>query len=224
MNLDEARFGGARYIHEVAFAVNLAFVSIGLFFLYAPDSLKYCVGWLEPTVNGLLGIRQTDFVTGYWEFFIPGTALTICIWIALRLSRRTSFARQSLRYAGGIVALSGAPVLWLCMYYLAERRYGWTPLRAVQFYELAAAVSCLIVYFLRRWPIRPWGSVALLFAHYAFWLWQFRGIFNTLVRGWGGTVAIIPFAALCAGLAWAFYMHHLGSDILFPSGGARHVS
>jgi hypothetical protein len=202
----------ARWIHEAFFSLNLAFVIMALVFDYAPRSLISHLNRLESAVNGLLQIRQTDFITGYWAFFLPGIALALCIWLLLRVLSRTQLTAEILRSGAGVAAVSAPPLWWLCTTYMRTQRYGWTPLAAFQFYELALALFCVSMYLYGRWPIPAGGSVLILLLHYAFWFWQFWPLFGTLLRGWGGAGAVTLVAGLCSSLSWVLYLANLGQE------------
>lgn len=185
--------------------MNLSFVVMALVFDDAPESFISHLNRLEFAVNRLLGIRQTDFITGYWEFFLPGIALALCIWVLLRALSHTHLSAEVLRSAAGFAAIGAPPLWWLCATYMRTRRYGWTPFAAIQFYELVLALFCISVYLYGKWSIPALGSLLVLLLHYAFWFWQFSPLFRTLVRGWGGSVAVTPVVGLCSGLAWILY-------------------
>src|SRR5580704_6474290 len=121
-----------QYIHEATFSLNLAFVVMGLVFVYASSAVIQTLDQLEFSANKFLHIRQTDFLRGYSEFFLPGMLLALCIWTLLRLSSRAQLAREILRWVGGVAALVAVPAYWLCMTYSAGRRYGWNPFHGIQ--------------------------------------------------------------------------------------------
>lgn len=194
-----------RWVHEAFFSMNLAFVLMALVFDYAPESFISHLNRLEFAVNRLLRIRQTDFITGYWEFFLPGIALALCIWVLLRLLSHTHLTSEVLRSVAGFVAVGAPPMWWLCATYTRTRNYGWTPLAAIQFYELALSLFYIGVYLYSKLNIPAWGNLLILLLHYAFWFWQFWPLFNTLLRGWG-PVAVTPVVGLCSGVAWVLYL------------------
>jgi hypothetical protein len=174
-------------------------------FLYAPASLILRLNRLEFAVNDLLHVRQTDFITGYWELFLPGIPLGLCILVLLRLFSRAPFELAILRAPAGVAAVAGPPLWWLCATYLREHRSGWSPLRSIQTYELVGAFCCVLFYLYARQAIPVWVILSILIVHYAFWLWQFWPLFVTFFRGWGGASAVTLVVALCSCLAWLFY-------------------
>jgi len=183
--------------------LNVALVVLAFVFQYVPRSLVSFLNGLEFTVDRLLHVRHTDFIGGYWEFFLPGIALALCAWVPLRLFSSASFTGGIRRFAAGIAAVI-LPPAWLCATYI--RTYRWSPFEGIQLCELMIALGCVILYLYGRWPIPRLGSVLILLLHYAFWFWQFRFFFVTLIRGWGGAVAVVPVVGLSSSLAWMLYL------------------
>jgi hypothetical protein len=198
-----------QYIHEATFSLNLAFVVMGLVFVYASDAIILPLDQLEFSVNKVLHISQTDFLRGYCEFFLPGIVLALCIWSLLRLSSFAQLAREILRCVGGVTALVAVPAYWLCMTYSASRRYGWNPFHAVQLYELMLVLVWASLYLRGKWPIPWWGPVVAVSLHYGFWLWQFWPLFLALFTGYGGSAAVTPIVGFGASLAWVLYERQL---------------
>ena len=75
-----------QYIHEATFALNVAFVTMGLVFVYASYAVIRPLNQLEFSVNRSLHIRQTDYMRGYWEFFLPGVIVPQLGWPSCDLS------------------------------------------------------------------------------------------------------------------------------------------
>jgi len=208
-----------RYMHEVFFSLNLGLALMAVFFSVAPsypslsDFCTIVLHRMDIAISKYLHLlppqplHPKDTITGgYFEFFIPGVGLALCLWGPLRLFRRTRLARETLRSVAGVAAVAAVPLAWVWRECLAAHRWWWTPFVTVQVYEVAAALCCVIEYLYGKWPISAWGSVLLLLVHYAFWLWQFRFSFWALDRGWGGSDAITPVVGLFAGLTWAIYV------------------
>ena len=199
-----------QHIHEATFSLNLAFVAMGLVFVYASDAVILSLDQLEFSVNKFLHIRQTDFLRGYWEFFLPGMVLALCVWRLLRLSSRAQLTREILRWVGGVTALVAVPAYWLCMTYSATRRYGWNPFHAVQPYELVLVLIWASLYLRGKLPIPCWENVLAISLHYGFWLWQFWPLFLTLFTGYGGSAAAASIVGFGASLAWVLYVRQPG--------------
>jgi hypothetical protein len=105
-------------------------------------------------------------------------------------------------------AICGAPLWWLWVSYVAGH-WWWSALVKAQSYEVTAAVCCLVAYLYAKRPTSTRDAALLLLAHYAFWFRQFRFLFRELIRGWGGSVALLPVIGLLAGLIWVRYVSQL---------------
>jgi hypothetical protein len=206
-----------RRLHEVTFSVNVASAIMSGIFLYAPHSIVSRLFSLEAGIETALGMRQTDVHLGYWAFFLPGLALALCIWIALRLSSKTQFTVTVLRSLGGVVAMVTPAICWLCAAYLEKSRYGWTPLKAIQLYELILVLAGLLLFFGGRWLLPWWGSILVISVHYAFWFWQY-GPYSILL-GFGGPMVLQPILGLISTTAWLLYIKgHLRRDVVVLHG------
>lgn len=97
-------------------------------------------------------VPKDSYTGGYFAFFLPAIALTVCIWTLLRLFSRSGLTHRLLRSVGGITALAAGPVWWLLSVYSANRRYGWSPFAAIQ-YELVLILLCAVLYLAGRWAI-----------------------------------------------------------------------
>jgi len=204
-----------RYIHEAFFSLNLAFTLMAFTFADLPERFHWPLFRLEFFVNRLLHIRQTDAITGYWMFFLPGTALAACLWLLLRAYSGTRLISVSLRAAAGLLAVGAAPCFFLSPpypYYGIGLGYVWKLLLDIRFYELLAALCCVVLYLRRKWRVPAWGSILLLFGHHAFWIWQFRGSLYLFLQGWGAPFAVAPIVGLCSGLAWMLYRASLKEE------------
>jgi hypothetical protein len=197
---------GIQHVHAAVFSLNAAFVTIALLLLYAPYPIISSLNRLEFSVNRLLHVRQTDLILGYWEFFLPGIALAICIWVFLRLSLHTQFTKEILRSVAGILALGAPAAYWLCATYAANRRYGWNPFHAIQLYELILILTLAVLYMRGKWPAPSWVSAVILLTHYSFWSWQFGPQLLMAFEGNGDSPGLTQLVSLFAGLTWVFYI------------------
>lgn len=109
-----------RYLHEVLFSLNVAFASMTLAFAISPQGTRIFSG-MESSINRLLGIRQTDYIRGYFATVIPSVVLAFALWAVLRLSWKTRTTRVILRSVAGMVALFALPALW----FYSFQYYGW---------------------------------------------------------------------------------------------------
>jgi hypothetical protein len=171
--VQESRNIGIRHLHEIFFSLNLS-LALTTFVLYGFGrwfnwDFSFAVpGFLRGSI--LRGVGPEEFpynvMTVRW-FLFP--ALAICLWFSLRLFNRLRFTVVALRSVAGILAIVAAPVWWLTYF---DGAYAF---RTAGLYEMLIALACLTLYLRRNWPLPIWCSLMLLLAHYAFWLWQFRG-------------------------------------------------
>lgn len=197
-----------QYFDEATFSLNLAFLAMAFLFMSAPYTVIAYLNRVEFSINNLLRIRQTDLILGYWEFFLPAVVLTLCIWMPLRLSSHNRWTSEILRSVGGVTAVVGPPVYWLCGTYAANRRYGWNPLHTIQLYEVLLVLIWLSLCLRGTWPLRAW-MILILFIHYGFWFWQFWPSLLTFFRGYGGSPSVTSIVGAGASMMWMFYMLHL---------------
>ena len=195
-----------QYIHEIAFSLNLAFVATAMLFLYAPYSIIRHLNGIEISINRSLHIRQNDLIRGYWEFFLTGIVLALCIWMFLRLSSNRRFAPAILRYVSGVVAVGAPPAYWLCATFSASGRGVWNPFHTVQLYEVVLILAWVLFYLQGKWLTSSWLNIFVLSLHFSFWLWQFWPFFVMALSGYGGSPGITVVAGFAAGLAWLGYM------------------
>jgi len=190
------------YIHEGVFSINLAYTVVALTFLHGPSALTERLARMEMLINEFLNIRQTDFIAGYWEFYLPVAVLALCLWFPMYLSSNSRLTRKILRSLAGMSAICGIPIIWLSATYLTDRKYGWSPLRAIQVYELILIFFCLILYLWGKWRVPRWCGVFILLFHCGFWFYQFglRPRFST----YSGPNA--PIMGLIAVLTWALFV------------------
>jgi len=187
-----------RHLHEVLFAMTIAFGAVSVLFLTFPG-LSGPFVHLEVSINRVLHLRQTDLIRGYFEFLIPSCAVAFCLWLLLRLSSRTNFTEQLLRSAAGIAVLSVLPVFWLYLSQTQGLSFGW-PYRGWPL-ELAAAIVIAILFLRGRTALPSSLLVLLLAAHFSFWFW-IRGNFQ--LANFAGPIA--PVLAFMSSVAWVFYV------------------
>ncbi len=202
-NEQRAVVSTARYLHETFFSLNIAFAIMALVFLYS-GTLTSALFRMDYSIQRFLHIRQTDLHFGNWAFFLPGTVLALCIWLSLHFSSHTRLTRGILRPVGGIVALTALPIYWLCATYSASHRYGWNPLHAIQFYEVALVLICVFLYLGGRWRVPWWGNLIIILLHYGFWFRQFGTEY--LLTAYSGPITLTPIVGLSSTLAWILYV------------------
>ena len=81
---DRAETSIVRGLAEILFCVNAGFAATSVMFCL---SLSACLPFLhlEVYLNHLLGIRQTDFIRGYFAIWIPSLIVAACIWTLVQL-------------------------------------------------------------------------------------------------------------------------------------------
>jgi hypothetical protein len=191
-----------RLAHEALFSMNLAMATMAATLLYADRSLISVLERLEISAHHLLHMRQTDFIEGRFEFFLPGMFLLICIWTLLELLP-CSLSEVILSNVGGITALSVAPTWWLGLMYAAEHRYGWNPFYAPQMYETLLVVLWAVVFLTGKPKQSVRFAAGILLVHGCFWIWQFGPFHPTIfLYNW----QIAPFIGFGSSFTWLLYL------------------
>jgi hypothetical protein len=191
---------GAQHLWEVLLSLHFAFLGVSV----APfPALIPPLARMEGRINGLLHIRQTDFVRGYFVMWVPSAALALVIWLLLRALRRTRLAQESLRSVAGIATLLAPPVYWVYHYDTTSWPVGW-PYQGAPF-EIAMALLCAILFAAGRWKAPLWAGVLLLVLHYGFW-WFVPGS-EYEAPNYSGPLG--PALGFCAALAWIVYLSRL---------------
>ncbi len=154
---------------------------------------------IDPFINHKLHIPQTDLVWGYWALFLPAAGLAVCLWLGLRFAISDKQSIDCYRLIG-ILALYAAPAYWLWATYIGSHRYGWTPIRAYQFYELILAMAITLI--LAKVDKHAWRWLIGLTVcfHFSFWTWQFGSLY--FLQGNPGPIALLPVIGLIATLLW----------------------
>jgi len=81
-----------RVLSEILFSINTGFAAISILFSVSLSaSLPFI--HLEVFLNHLLGIRQTDFIRGYFTIWIPSLILAACIWSLVRFLSLLRFSK-----------------------------------------------------------------------------------------------------------------------------------
>jgi len=187
-------------IHEVLFSLNLAFAIVASLFVLDPRVLTSAMFRLDSAINHTLHIRQTDYVTGYFAFFLSATALALGVWIFLRRAD-TQFIGRILYSAGGIAALTAAPIFWIIGTYVNSGRYGWTPLHAAEFYELVVATLCTCLCLSGHWRLPAWVGVCLILLHNGFWIRELPPSLTFM-----GYYLVASFFMLASSLTWSVFI------------------
>jgi hypothetical protein len=139
--------------------------------------------------------------------------VALILLLVLQFLLPVNAAALTLRVAGGITALLAVPASMLYAHYelkppgtevggillLYDTTY-WLDL------EAGVVVVCIILYFVRKWPVPGWVTGLLLAAHYGLWGWVPSRLFSPLL--WAPTLSIVP---PCSALAWLLYVRCAGS-------------
>ena len=197
----------SRFLLEVFFSIDLGYAGMSMVFCAIP-SVSIPFAHLEFYLNHLLHIRQTDYIRGYFEIWIPSLISALCIWSLLRLTRRLSFTEEILRSAAGVAILLFPAAIWTCVY----ERNGWTlqwPYKPI-FLEAGLALICLWVFLKAPWAAARWVGISAFLAHSIFWYWFVSGGFHALEWGipvYGGPAGLIT--DFCSTLVWGLYIREL---------------
>jgi len=197
----------SRLLLEAIFSIHIGYAGISMVFCAIPSASIPFVH-LEVYLNHLLHIRQTDYIRGYFEFWVPSLIFAIGIWTLLRLTRQLRFTREILRSAAGVAILLCPAAIWTCAY----EQNGWSlqwPYKLV-LGESALVLICLWVFLKEPWVAARWVGVSALFAHSLFWYLFPGSRFHALaweIPGYGGPAGLI--LGFCSALVWGLYIREL---------------
>ena len=154
---------------------------------------------LEVRMNLLLGIKQTDFIRGYFEHAIPTVMLAVfmCAVLTAFCTRRAIHA--FLRSIVPVILVVAPFAYWVIYYEIVgwpfRWPYRWAPV------ELTAASCCLVFYLRGNWSSLRWMGVLLFAVHFAFWYWVPST--NPSLADYRGPIG--PALGFCSALAWGAY-------------------
>ena len=197
-----------RCLYDVLMSTSAGIAVMATIFLCGPRSLILVFIRLEVGVHHFLHIRQTDFLEMHIALFAPATILALLIFLGLH-SISSVLAHEMLALAGGILALTLAPLWWSAEMYAAEQRYGWNPFMTLSTYEVIVALGWLSLVFLGKFPRNLWLNLCIFLMHSCFWIWR-CGPYWGYIYDW----QVAPFVSLCLGLVWMIYSQKFG--ILIP--------
>ena len=205
----------ARFLLEILFSINIAFAGMTLVFCAIP-SASVPFAHLEVNINHVLGIRQTDFIRGYFEIWIPSLLLALGIWSVLRAFLRTSFTTELLKTVGGATIAICPSAIWTCAY----ERNGWSlawPYKTV-WGEALLALICVWLFVNLPWAAARWVGTVAIFAHCFFWYWFTGGGsygFEWGIPGYGGPCGLV--VGTSAMTVWGMYVR--GVRATYVNGG-----
>jgi hypothetical protein len=168
VNAHRAETSGTRVLAEALFSLNTTFAGMSLLFC-ASLSASLPFIHLEVYLNHILGIRQTDYIRGYFTLWIPSLAMAMCLLTLLRFLRQLDVARWIMQSAAGILILLSPTAVWTCSY----EQNGWSlqwPYKPI-WGEAALAAICFYIFL--KGPREASLKVGLtgLFGHCLFWYW-----------------------------------------------------
>jgi chromate transport protein ChrA len=190
---------------EALFSLNTAFAGVSLIFS-ASLSASLPFIHLEVYLNQLLGIRQTDYIRGYFTFWIPSLVLAICLFTLLRFLSGLSLTTWIMQSVAGILILLSPAAVWTCGY----EQNGWSlqwPYKLI-WGEAALAVICLCIFLKGPRETSLKSGLLGLFAHYLFWYWFTGDGFRSPTLFHWGPLYGGPFGmvlGICALLVWGLY-------------------
>ena len=206
MNDHKAETSRMRVLAEALFSFNTAFAGVSLIF---SASLSFSLPFihLEVYLNHLLGIRQTDYIRGYFTVWIPSLVLALCLLTPLRFLNRLSLTTRIMNRVAGILILLSPTVVWTCGY--AQQSH-WSlqwPYKTI-WGEAALALICFSIFL--KAPRETSLKIGLsgLFAHYLFWYWFPGDGFRSPALLYWGPLYGGPFGmvlAISALLVWGLY-------------------
>jgi hypothetical protein len=197
----------SRFLLEVFLSITIGYAGMSMVFCAIP-SASIPFAHLEIYLNHLLHIRQTDYIRGYFEVWIPSLVSALCIWSLFRLFRHLSLTKEILRSAAGVAILLCPSAIWTCGY----ERNGWSfqwPYKMV-FGEATLALICLWVFLKTPWSVARWVGVSAFLAHSLFWYWFTSDGFQALewgIPGYSGPAGMI--LGICSALVWGLYIRGL---------------
>jgi hypothetical protein len=193
-----------RVLAELLFSANTGLAAISLLFC-ASFSAELPFIHLEVYLNQALGIRQTDYIRGYFTIWIPSLITAVCIWSLLRLLSRLPFTKSFLCSIAGLIILLSPTAMVTCGYERNRWSLEW-PYKTV-WGEAMLAIICFFLFL--KWPSwTSWRIWMLAFlGHCIFWYWFMNGGFNPLnweISGYAGPAAMV--LGFCALLIWSVYL------------------
>jgi hypothetical protein len=172
-----------RILADALFSLNIAFAGMSLIFCVSQSASLPFIHF-EVYLNHLLGIRQTDYIRGYFTVWIPSLVLAICFLSLLRFLSGLSLANWIMRSVAGMLILLCPTAIWTCGY----ERNGWSlqwPYKLI-WGEAALAVICFCTFL--KGPREAWRKIGLLalLGHCLFWYWfMCYGFCSPAVLNWG---------------------------------------
>jgi hypothetical protein len=193
-------------LHDALFAINTACAIVLLAFANSP-LMSAPFGHLEVRINHILHIRQTDYIRGHFQFWIPALGLAFFFWVMLRIFARTQLTNRVLLYLAGAAAFFLLPVVWI--YADLPRSWFFVPPYEGPL-ELAVAIILFLLFLYRNPHLSIWVGLGFAIAHYVFWSWLKGGglgVPNWDAPGYFGPIG--PVLGLSSAIVWLMLWHPL---------------
>lgn len=184
--------------HEILLCLTLAFAVISILFIQWPQCEKPFID-MEVSIKQLLHIRQTDLITGYFEFSIASVILALFLWTFLRLFSRARFMLEFLRSLAGFVIFLALPLFWFYLACRDGRLLEW-PFTGLLL-EIAGVLVLVTIFVSRQLSIPPWAGLFFIAMHFAIWFW-IRG--NYQLANYAGPIG--PVLGFCSGAVWFLFV------------------
>jgi hypothetical protein len=211
VNGDETKISRIRIFAEALFSLNTTFAAMSLIFS-ASLSASLPFIHLEVYLNHLLGIRQTDYICGYFTVWIPSLVLAMCLLTLLRFLSRSSPTTWIMQRVAGVLILLAPTAVWTFGY---AQQSGWSlqwPYKMI-WGEAALALICFCIFV--KGPRGVSLKIGLLgfLGHYLFWYWLAGNGFHLPCSLYWGPLyghlfgMVLGFSAL---LVWGLYAYRTG--------------
>lgn len=208
---NETKTSRIRIFAEALFSLNTTFAAVSLIF---SASLSASLPFIhfEVYLNHLLGIRQTDYIRGYFTVWIPAFVLGICLLMLLRFLSRLSLTGWIMQRVAGILILLSPTAVWTFGYAQQSRWSLQWPYKMI-WGEAALALICFCMFL--KGPREASLKIGLsgLLGHYLFWYWfAGKGFHSPCALYWGPLYGhlfgmVLGFSAL---LVWGLYACRTG--------------
>lgn len=163
---------------------------------------------LDWYLNDLLGIRQTDYIRGYFGVWIPSLVLAMCLLILSRLLSGRSFTAWIMESVAGILILLSPTAVSTYGYV----RNGWSLEWRYRLIwgEAALAVICFCLFLRGRRGVTLTAGLSGFFGHCLFWYWSMGNGFRSFNQLYWGPLYDGAFGIMLgtsALLVWGLYSY-----------------
>lgn len=197
-----------RVLAEVLFSLNTAFAAMSLTFCASQFAVIPFMR-LEVYLNHHLGIRQTDYIRGYFTVWIPSLILATCLLGLLRLLSGLGLTKWIMQSLAGILLLLCPTAVWTCGY----ERNGWSlqwPYKMI-WGEAVVVLICVCIFLKGSSQVSRKIGLSALLGHCIFWYWFEDGGFHLPpnfewgIPGYSGPIGMV--VGICTLLVWGLYAY-----------------